>query len=125
MHLIKHLLLSLVPVRCNKRAMIRLKQFRLRVRWSTLLSVYQGFALKSVRQLLKIRQLRGFLIEAGFLEVIDGVKLPTDSGEKLGITAVRRSSERGEYMQCLFGADAQRVCVELMTGWLRNSSGGL
>jgi ATP-dependent DNA helicase RecQ len=58
-------------------------------------------------------KLNNLMLEAGYLEQTDGRKLPTDSGRELGITTVRRSSERGEYTQCLFGAEAQRMCVRL------------
>lgn len=57
--------------------------------------------------------LNRLLIESGFLEMTDNEKLPTINGRELGITTIRRSSERGDYTQCLFGADAQRVCVKL------------
>jgi len=59
-------------------------------------------------------KLNTMLLEAGFLQTTEGVKLPTNSGEEIGITTVQRHSERGEYTQCLFGADAQRVCAELV-----------
>jgi len=59
-------------------------------------------------------KLNRLLMEAGLLETIDGVKLPSNSGKELGITTIRRVSERGDYDQCLFGADAQRMCVELV-----------
>jgi hypothetical protein len=58
-------------------------------------------------------KLNSMMVEAGYLEVADGVKLPTQSGKELGITAVERHSARGSYTQCLFGADAQRACLEL------------
>ncbi len=57
--------------------------------------------------------LNKLLIEAGYLESADGVKLPTDRGRKLGIATVERHSDRGNYAQCLFGEDAQRICAEL------------
>jgi ATP-dependent DNA helicase RecQ len=60
-------------------------------------------------------KLNGLLIDAGYLEIMDGVKLPTDSGRGIGIAVVQRHSDRGDYMQCLFGADAQRVCIELLS----------
>jgi ATP-dependent DNA helicase RecQ len=60
------------------------------------------------------QKLNNMLVEAGYLEVVDGVKLPTQSGRELGITAVERHSSRGSYKQCLFGAEAQRVCVDLI-----------
>jgi ATP-dependent DNA helicase RecQ len=59
-------------------------------------------------------KLNSLLVEAGYLKVIDGVKLPTDNGQASGITTVERHSDRGGYTQCLFNADAQRVCVELV-----------
>ncbi|MDR1116845.1 MAG: DNA helicase RecQ [Oscillospiraceae bacterium] len=57
--------------------------------------------------------LNKLLIDAGYLEAADGAKLPTDSGRELGITTVERHSARGDYVQCLFGEEAQRVCAEL------------
>ena len=56
-------------------------------------------------------KLNNLLIETGFLKAEDGVKLPTGSGNELGITTIKRNSERGDYTQCLFNADAQRECV--------------
>jgi ATP-dependent DNA helicase RecQ len=58
-------------------------------------------------------KLNGLLLEAGCLEMVDGVKLPTEQGSSVGITTIKRHSERGDYMQCLFGPDAQQVCLEL------------
>ncbi len=57
--------------------------------------------------------LNKLLIDAGYLESADGIKLPTVGGLALGITTVERHSDRGNYIQCLFGADAQRLCAEL------------
>ncbi|MDR0884275.1 MAG: DNA helicase RecQ [Oscillospiraceae bacterium] len=57
--------------------------------------------------------LNKLVLEAGYLEVVDGVKLPTERGTALGITTVERHSERGNYVQCLFDAGAQRECVRL------------
>jgi biotin carboxyl carrier protein len=54
------------------------------------------------------------MVEAGYLKNTDGIKLPTYSGQVIGITTVTRHSSRGEYVQCLFGADAQRVCLDLV-----------
>ena len=59
-------------------------------------------------------KLNKLLLEMGFLEQTDDGKRPTESGSALGITAVRRSSERGDYTQCLYAADAQRMCVSLL-----------
>ena len=60
------------------------------------------------------RELNMLLLEAGFLEVTDDGKLPTNSGQELGITIIKRSSEHREYTQCLFNADAQRMCIRLL-----------
>ncbi|MCL2338210.1 MAG: DNA helicase RecQ [Firmicutes bacterium] len=60
-------------------------------------------------------KLNNLMIEAGYLESKDGVKLPTPNGRALGITTVERASERGNYIQCLFSAAAQRVCVALVS----------
>ena len=59
-------------------------------------------------------KLNRLLMEAGFLETIDDVKHPTASGQAIGITTIRRNSDHGEYIQCLFDTVAQRVCVELI-----------
>ena len=58
-------------------------------------------------------KLNNMLAEAGYLQIEDGVKLPTGSGTEIGITAVERNSERGRYFQCMFGPEAQRVCMSL------------
>lgn len=58
-------------------------------------------------------KLKLLLIGAGYLEVVDGIKLPTDSGCELGITTIERHSQRGEYTQCLFGKAAQCICAKL------------
>lgn len=60
-------------------------------------------------------KLNKMLIEAGFLELTDNEKVPTESGRKLGITTVQRHRESGDYLQCLFSAEAQRMCAELLT----------
>jgi hypothetical protein len=59
------------------------------------------------------QRLNQLLIEAGYLEWIDGEKLPTDRGKALGITTVERRSSKGVYIQCLFGRDAQQLCAQL------------
>ena len=59
-------------------------------------------------------RLNSLLIEAGYLEATDDGKTPTDFGCEHGITSVRRNSERGEYLQSLFNAEAQRICVRLL-----------
>jgi len=58
--------------------------------------------------------LNKLLVEAGFLEITDGVKLPTNSGKEIGISTIKRSSSHGNYTQCLFGAAAQHMCLELV-----------
>jgi len=65
-------------------------------------------------------KLNNLLVEAGYLEMTDGVKCPTDKGREIGITAVLRNSDRGKYTQCLFNAEAQRVCVALIVNQLLN-----
>jgi len=57
--------------------------------------------------------LNKLLIEYGYLEVTDDVKLPTDKGCKAGITTVMRNSSRGSYKQCLFDAEAQRIIAKI------------
>lgn len=59
-------------------------------------------------------KLNNLLLDAGYLESIDGIKLPTESGQSLGITTIQRHSDRGNYTQCLFGKAAQQVCAELI-----------
>jgi ATP-dependent DNA helicase RecQ len=61
-------------------------------------------------------KLNQMLVAAGYLEVVDGVKMPADSGRELGVSAVERRSSRGNYTQCLFGPEAQRACLELVVG---------
>jgi len=58
-------------------------------------------------------KLNKILVESGILAMSDGAKLPTGRGTELGIITVNRHSARGDYMQCMFGADAQRECAEL------------
>ena len=57
--------------------------------------------------------LNKLLLETGFLETVDGAKLPTDKGKEIGITTVQRHGARGDYLQCRFAPEAQRVCIEL------------
>jgi len=59
-------------------------------------------------------KLNNLMLDNGYLEHTDDGKLPTESGQELGITTVRRDSGRGEYTQCLFSAEAQRECVRLV-----------
>lgn len=59
-------------------------------------------------------KLNNLLAEAGYLETVEGVKLPTNKGKEIGITTVSRSSDRGDYLQCLFGKNAQEMCAELV-----------
>ncbi|MDR1690181.1 MAG: HRDC domain-containing protein [Clostridiales bacterium] len=59
------------------------------------------------------KRLNDLLIEAGYLEISDKVKVPTENGKMLGITTVMRHGEHGYYAQCLFGPAAQRMCVAL------------
>ena len=61
-------------------------------------------------------RLNNLLVEAGYLEIEDGVKVPSVKGEDAQITSVRRHSARGDYTQCLFGTDAQKICAELIFG---------
>ena len=61
-------------------------------------------------------KLNAMLTEEGYLEVVDGVKMPSEAGIELGITTVERHSARGDYIQCLFGKDAQWLCAELAVG---------
>ena len=59
-------------------------------------------------------KLNNFLMEAGYLEATNDGKTPTKIGREHGITSIRRNSERGEYMQSVFNAEAQRICVRLL-----------
>ncbi|MDR0468393.1 MAG: HRDC domain-containing protein, partial [Peptococcaceae bacterium] len=59
-------------------------------------------------------KLNALLLEAGYLELVDDVKYPTQSGKEIGISTVLRHSERGNYIQCLYGKAAQQVCGELI-----------
>ncbi|MCL2152074.1 MAG: DNA helicase RecQ [Oscillospiraceae bacterium] len=67
-------------------------------------------------------KLNELLVEANYLESIENVKLPTKSGQELGITTIMRHSERGSYTQCLFGKSAQRCCGELIINALLEKS---
>jgi len=58
--------------------------------------------------------LNKLLLKNDYLEDTTGTKLPTQKGKAAGITTVRRNSRRGEYDQCLFDANAQRLCVSLV-----------
>ena len=58
--------------------------------------------------------LNKLLVEAGFLEVANGVKLPADSGHEIGISVIERQSNHGNYVQCLFSGEAQRMCLKLV-----------
>ena len=60
------------------------------------------------------QRLNKLLLETGCLESIGGKKHPTANGRALGIITVERSSDRGSYTQCLYGKDAQQLCVELI-----------
>ncbi len=66
------------------------------------------------KQKISGAKLNKLLEEAGFIETTDDGKLPTDSGKNAGIIAIRRNSGRGEYIQCLFGAQAQQICAQLV-----------
>lgn len=63
-------------------------------------------------------KLNNLLLNAGYLESIDGIKLPSEIGQKCGITTALRHSDNGNYTQCLFGKAAQQVCAELIMGTL-------
>jgi ATP-dependent DNA helicase RecQ len=65
---------------------------------------------------ISARKLNSLLIETGYLETAEGVKLPTAKGRELGITTVERHLARGDFTQCLYNAAAQRACVELVGG---------
>lgn len=58
-------------------------------------------------------KLNNLLMDAGYLQLDDGSKVPTEHGKSLGITIVERNSKQGGYTQCLFGKAAQQVCAEL------------
>ncbi|GHU49873.1 DNA helicase RecQ [Clostridia bacterium] len=57
--------------------------------------------------------LNKLFIEHGYIEIVDDSKLPTEKGLEVGITTIERNSQRGHYLQCLFGADAQRLIAEI------------
>ncbi|MCL2531746.1 MAG: DNA helicase RecQ [Oscillospiraceae bacterium] len=58
-------------------------------------------------------KLNALLVQAGYLQNTDDGKRPTPQGEALGISTVQRSNARGNFVQCLFNAAAQRVCAAL------------
>lgn len=58
--------------------------------------------------------LNRLLIGARYLKLVDNIKLPTSTGQSNGIITIERISDRGTtYTQCLFNAEAQRICIEL------------
>jgi len=57
-------------------------------------------------------KLNMILIKDGYLEEIDKVKQPTELGKSVGITTVLRKSSRGDFTQCLFDAQAQKLIIE-------------
>jgi len=59
-------------------------------------------------------KLNTLLVEAGYLEVCENSKIPTEKGRAAGIVTVARKSEHGSYTQSLFAPDAQRLCVEMV-----------
>jgi ATP-dependent DNA helicase RecQ len=59
-------------------------------------------------------KLNNLLIEAGYLEIEGTEKRPTATGTHIGIATTLRHNDKGDYSQCLFGPDAQRVCVNLV-----------
>jgi ATP-dependent DNA helicase RecQ len=61
-------------------------------------------------------KLNNLLVDTGYLELINGVKQPTEKGRAHDIIAVERNSADGSYTQCLFGKAAQQVCGELAMG---------
>ncbi|MDR0812445.1 MAG: DNA helicase RecQ [Oscillospiraceae bacterium] len=54
------------------------------------------------------------LIAAGYLEAAaDGSKVPTARGREAGLATIERSTNHGDFTQCVFARAAQAVCVEL------------
>jgi len=58
-------------------------------------------------------KLNVLLVEADYLHNTDDGKRPTAQGEALGISTVQRSTARGDFVQCMFNSDAQRMCAAL------------
>ncbi|MCL2406499.1 MAG: DNA helicase RecQ [Defluviitaleaceae bacterium] len=58
-------------------------------------------------------KLNNIMLEAGLLEHSGNDKIPTSIGRENGLSTVRRTSGSGEFIQCLYNADAQRMCVEM------------
>jgi hypothetical protein len=52
--------------------------------------------------------LNKLMMENGYLEIIDGVKLPSEMGRAMDITVIEKHSEHGSFTQCLFGPAAVR-----------------
>jgi len=57
--------------------------------------------------------LNKLLLKHNYLEDSTGIKLPTAEGSAAGIATTRRKSSYGEYEQCLFDENAQKLCAAL------------
>ncbi|MDR0272511.1 MAG: DNA helicase RecQ [Clostridiales bacterium] len=75
---------------------------------------FNAVFLKYGKEKITGAKLNNLLLEAGYLIIENGVKLPTSRGREIGIITIRRNTERGNFSQCLFGAEAQRICAELL-----------
>jgi len=57
--------------------------------------------------------LNKLLLVNGYLDDASGDKMPTAQGTAAGITTIRRRARGRDYDQCLFNAQAQRLCAEI------------
>ncbi|MCL2365293.1 MAG: hypothetical protein FWC71_11620 [Defluviitaleaceae bacterium] len=57
--------------------------------------------------------LNKLLLVNGYLDDASGDKLPTAQGTAAGITTQRRNARGRDYDQCIFDAQAQRLCAKL------------
>lgn len=58
--------------------------------------------------------LNKLMLAGGHLSDETGEKLPSETGAALGVTTVVRNKESGPYIQCLFGPEAQRACLDML-----------
>lgn len=66
---------------------------------------------------INYRQITDWLVEVGMLKLVENTagtqrRRPTDSGEKLGISADNRVGQYGPYQVVLYSEDAQRFIVD-------------
>jgi hypothetical protein len=65
--------------------------------------------------------LNKLLLANNFLTDASGDKLPTVQGVAAGISTTRRRAGGRDYDQCLFDANAQRLCTEIFFHEIKNT----